>query len=115
LSNQLIQRFQVQSSVKIAPVLVANLGLAPRGARAARGQPKKKDITTGSLPQEYRNLFAERYVPLIRDLTGTLSPWEHPDADDIRRVFYSVFQPQSQLIGDFFTIVSKLVRPVLWF
>ena len=113
LSNQLIQCFQVQSSVKISPVLAPNLGLAPHGAHATRGQPKKKDITMGSLPHEYRNLFTERYVPLIRDLTGTLPPWAHPDADEICQVFYSVFQPQSQLIGKLFTIVSKLVCPVL--
>jgi hypothetical protein len=95
--------------------LAQNIGLAPHGSCTACGQPKKKDITTSSLLPDYRNRFADRYIPLIRDFTGTMQPWEQPDAGDIRNTFYQVFEPESQLIGDLFIIVSKLVHAGLWF
>lgn len=86
------------------------LGLAPRGSRATRGQPKKKDITMSSLPPAYRQLFVDQYIPHIRDFTGTLPPWDHPESLDICDMFHSIFQPESQLVGELLTVVSKLVR-----
>jgi hypothetical protein len=71
------------------------------------GQVKKENITMNDLPDADREAFRTRFIPLLREYTGTLASWEQPDEMDIRNLWSLAFS--YQLDDDFIGAVSKLV------
>ena len=61
------------------------------------------------LPSLLRETFWTLFIPLLRQLAGTLQAWEQPTEANIRKVWAISF-PDSPLDDDLLFAVTKLVR-----
>lgn len=62
-----------------------------------------------NLPAAYRDTFRKQFVPHLRQMAGESDPWEHLSETEIRYIWSSTFQENSQLSDDLIWVISKLV------
>ncbi|KAF8886310.1 hypothetical protein BD779DRAFT_1441672 [Infundibulicybe gibba] len=99
---------QIRSLVKIVPTI--NIPELVSGPRRQQAKTKREDITTDHLPSAYRKGFRLQFIPLIRQYTSTLAPWEAPIESDIMAFFATVFDLEVEAVEcDLVSIVTKLV------
>jgi hypothetical protein len=84
--------------------------LRTAAARALPPAQKKEDITMNHLPAAVRDNFRIRFIPVLRQLAGSLGPWDSLEAGQITHVWYVAFpQFNSQIDEGLLWIVTKLV------
>ncbi|KAF8881640.1 hypothetical protein BD779DRAFT_1473354 [Infundibulicybe gibba] len=103
---------KVFSLIKVVPTTSTPELVSASGPRQrAQGQTKKEDITTKSLPLAYRGDFRSRFIPLMRQYTSTLGPWEAPPEADTIALFAAVFKLDAEALEpDLAPVVLKLVE-----
>ncbi|KAF8223508.1 hypothetical protein L208DRAFT_1316438 [Tricholoma matsutake] len=74
---------------------------------------KKEDIKLSSLPPDLRTVFRSEFISRLRDLIGTIRPWEQPTEDQVNDVWNEVISDYS-LVND--AELKKIVeaRLALW-
>ena len=98
--------------VRPIAAVVVKTESATRTTEGSRAPKSKKDeITIRDLPATFQNGFRSRFVPMLRQFTGTLGPWDNPEDHNIRGLWCIAFPTYlSQIPDGLFLIISKLVR-----
>jgi hypothetical protein len=79
--------------------------------RATQGPVKRNRISMSHLPAELRIAFCTRFAPFLRDLAGTIEPWQHPCKEDLHPLLLAAFPDQKLEVDSELTyILGRLVR-----
>jgi hypothetical protein len=105
-------RVQPTATSPAAPTAPARIQQAPTGPvrKAAHATGKKEDISMLHLPITIREEFRLRFVPFLRELAGSIGPWDTFSEDQITYVWYATFPDfNSQIEDGLLWVVTKLV------
>ena len=76
---------------------------------------KKGDICLSDLPHHLQNAFTTKLTPQLYELLGSISAWEQPEDNDIKKLWKNVFpQEQSLKLGTNDWLGTIVIKLVMW-